>query len=98
MEELAAVAAYVGLKLLDGAISYVGGQLMSHALGDPTITDVRAWIQNAVAEIEAFVSAELKRQLDEKTLQQMRAGLEGINTDLYHYAKLGNPDQTNKYL
>jgi hypothetical protein len=98
MEQLAAVAAYVGLKLLDGAISYIGGQLMSHALGDPTITDVRAWIQNAVAEIEAFVSAELRRQLDERVLEQMRADLEGINTNLYHYASLESPNQTNRYL
>jgi hypothetical protein len=52
-------AAFVGLALLEGAISYVGGQAMASAMGGPTITDIRAWIAEAVAELEAFVSAEL---------------------------------------
>jgi hypothetical protein len=89
----------VGMALLEGAISYVGGQLMSHALGDPTITDVRAWIQNAVAEIEAFVSAELRHQLDEKVLEQMRANLQGITTNIYQYASLDpHHRERNRYL
>src|ERR1700730_12836130 len=99
MEELAAVAAFVGMALLQGAISYVGGQVMSKALGDPAITDVRAWIQNAVAEIEAFVSAELKRQLDEKIMEQMRTNLQGVVTDIYQYASLDPVNrEKNRYL
>ncbi|MES5482101.1 hypothetical protein QMZ05_05030 [Bradyrhizobium sp. INPA03-11B] len=99
MEELAAVAAFVGMALLQGAISYVGGQMMSNALGDPTITDVKTWIENAVAEIEAFVSAELRRQLDEKVLEQMRANLQGIVTDIYQYASLDPSNRKqNRYL
>jgi hypothetical protein len=72
---------------------------MASALGDPRISDVRAWIQNAVAELEAFVSAELKRQLDEKTMEQMRAELQGITTDIYQYASLEPANrERNKYL
>ena len=41
---LAGAAAFVGLELLKGALNYAGGRLLSSALGDPTITDVRAWI------------------------------------------------------
>jgi hypothetical protein len=96
---LGTVAAFVGLALLQGAISYVGGQLLSSALGDPKISDVRAWIQNAVAELEAFVSAELRRQLDERVMEQMRADLQGITTDIYQYASLRpSSRQRNKYL
>jgi hypothetical protein len=60
---------------------------------------VRAWIQNAVAEIEAFVSAELRRQLDEKVLEQMRANVQGITTDIYQYASLEVSNRNrNRYL
>lgn len=99
METLAAVAAFVGMALLQGAISYVGGQVMSSALGDPKITDVRAWIQNAVQEIEAYVSAELRRQLDERVLEQVRANLQGITINIYQYSSL-NPrrHERNRYL
>ncbi|TAZ83318.1 hypothetical protein ELH72_08595 [Rhizobium ruizarguesonis] len=85
---LAGAAAFVAVKLLEGAISYVGGKLMASALGDPVITDVRAWIENAVAELEAFVSAELKRQLDALVMQQMQADLQGVITNIYQYSSL----------
>ncbi|MCY0854040.1 hypothetical protein [Cupriavidus sp. D39] len=83
-----AAAAFVGLALLQGGISYVGGKVMSSALGDPTISDVRIWIQNAVAELEAYVSAELKIRLDALVMEQMRASLQGVTTILYEYASL----------
>ena len=81
-------AIFVGLALLRGAISYVGGQLMASALGGARITDVRTWIAEAVAELEAFVSAELRRQLTELVLNQMRADLEGVIQNVTEYSRL----------
>ncbi|WP_128931939.1 hypothetical protein [Bradyrhizobium zhanjiangense] len=74
---LGSAAAFVGLALLQGAISYVGGRLLASALGDPVISDVQSWLKNAIAELEAFVSAELRRQLDERVIEQMSRGLAG---------------------
>ena len=95
---LAAVS-FVGIALLQGAISYVGGQLAAAALGSATISDVQAWIHAAVAEIEAFVSAELRRQLDEKVIEQIRADLQGVITNLNEYASLMPKNlKQNRYL
>jgi hypothetical protein len=92
-------AALVGFWLLQGAISYVGGQLMASALGGARISDVQTWIAEAVAELEAFVSAELRRQLTELILNQMRADLDGIIQNLTEYSRLRKRDQaTNRFL
>ncbi|BBZ91326.1 hypothetical protein BRDID11004_75460 [Bradyrhizobium diazoefficiens] len=96
---LGSAAAFVGLALLQGAISYVGGRLLASALGDPVISDAQSWLKNAIAELEAFVSAELRRQLDERVMEQMRADLQGINTNLYQYSSLRASNRLrNKYL
>ena len=96
---LASAAAFVGLALLEGAIGYVGGRLMASALGDPSISDIRAWIEHAVAELKAFVSAELRRQLDQRVMEQMRADLQGIMINIYQYASLDPANrQANRYL
>jgi len=88
-------AAYVGKELLSGAIQYVGGKIMAQVLGDPTISDVKAWIQEAVAELEAYVSA----ALDAKVIEQMQADLESVNTRLHEYAALRPANQkTNRHL
>lgn len=72
---------------------------MSHALGDPVLSDVKSWIAAAVAEIEAFVSAELRRQLDALVIQNMQAELQAVNTSLYQYASLLPKNQRiNRYL
>ena len=88
-----AIAAFVGLALIQGAISYVGGKIMSQIMGDPSITDVHGWIEEAVGELESFVSAELQKDLDEKVIEQMRANLQGTITNLTHYADLSLRDQ-----
>ena len=49
---IGAVASFVGLALLQGAIAYVGGELMASVLGAARITDVRTWIREAVAELD----------------------------------------------
>jgi hypothetical protein len=92
-------AAWVGMKLLEGALNYAGGQLMAAALGDPTISDVRIWIQSAVAELEAFVSAELRRQLEANAMREMKADLQGVITNVHQYASLspGNRER-NRFL
>jgi hypothetical protein len=96
---LGVAAAFVGIALLQGAISYVGGVLMAKALGTARIEDVKEWIGEAVSELEAFVSAEVRRQLDEKVLQKLRSDLQGVITNLDHYARLGEAEQRdNKYL
>lgn len=92
---LGTAAAFVGIELLKGAISYVGGSVLSHALGAATINDVHTWILEAVAELEAFVSDELKKQLDDKVVEQLRSNLSGIITDLNQYASLKEEDQKN---
>ncbi|WP_271595926.1 hypothetical protein [Bradyrhizobium sp. CCBAU 25360] len=96
---LGSAAPFVGLALLQGAISYVGGRLSASALGDPVISDVQSWFKNAIAELEAFVSAELRRQLDQRAMEQMRADLPGINTNLCQYSSLRASNRPrNKYL
>jgi hypothetical protein len=80
--------AFVALALLQGAISYVGGKLMSSIMGDASIDDVKGWIQAAVAELERFVSAELKRQLDSKVIESMRADLSGVIENLREYSSI----------
>ena len=85
---LGAASAYVGLKLLDGAISYVGGLALARALGQPTISDVRLWIRAAVDEIKEFVSEELRRSLTANSIEEMRIDMLGIRENFYHYAHL----------
>jgi hypothetical protein len=81
-------AAWVGEKLLEGAIAYVGGRILGSALGGVSISDVEAWIHAAVADLEAFVSAELRRQLDAKVMEQIRAEVSGMRTDMQQFASL----------
>lgn len=82
------VAAYVGLKLLDGAISYAGGEALRKALGRPTLSDVELWIRAAVDELKTFVSEELRRSLKESAVDEIRSELLGTRDNLYHYASL----------
>ena len=58
-----------------------------------------SWIQNAVAELKAFVSEELRRQLDERVIEQLQADLQGVIINLHQYASLRSSSrQRNKYL
>jgi hypothetical protein len=77
-------AAGVVWALLEGALSYVGGQMLSKALGGATITDVHVWIQQAVLELESFIAA----KLDEKVLEQIQTNVSGLQTDMNQYARL----------
>ena len=93
------VAVWVGEELLKGAIAYVGGLALGSALGNATISDVQAWITAAVAELEAFVSAELQKQLDQKVLDQLQADLYGAKQNLGEYASLAPGNRTaNRFL
>ena len=94
-----AVAGFVGLGLLNGALSFVGGETLRQALGYPAISDVRIWIRHAVAELKAFVSSELQRQLDDIELRDMENDLQGILNNLYQYAELSSENQkSNRFL
>jgi hypothetical protein len=91
MEEIALLVGY----LIEGALSYVGGQLMKSAMGDATITDVQTWIRAAVAELEAFLSA----KLDDLLMQQMTAELAQLKQNLTEYASLSPHNlKANRYL
>ena len=93
------VTGFVGLALLNGALSFVGGQLLRNALGYPSISDVRIWIRHAVAELKAFVSEELQRQLDDLELRDMENELQGILNNLHQYAELSSENQkSNRFL
>lgn len=83
-----AAAALVAQKLLEGALQYAGGQILAHALGAATITDVRTWIIAAVAQIQAFVSEELRKQLSQLVLDEMGADLQGVVSHINQYAAL----------
>jgi hypothetical protein len=65
-----AIAALLG-KMAEGALNWMGSNAAQHWLGVPQIIDTRSWIENAVQELEKFISADLKRQLDEHDLTQM---------------------------
>src|SRR5215469_14686348 len=88
-------AAWVGQKLLEGALQYEGGQIMSRALGDPVLSDVRSWIAAAVAEIKAFIQAALTQVV----INDMQAELDAVNTAIYEYASLKPQNQKeNRFL
>jgi hypothetical protein len=91
MEIVAAVVGY----LLEGAFQYVGGALMSSALGGATITDVHTWIREAVVELEAFVAA----KLDQLVLQQLAGDMDQAKANIQEYASLKPRERSkNRYL
>mgnify|MGYP003381741482 CR=1 FL=1 len=90
-----AAVAYVVEYLVQGAIAYVGGQLMGSALGGATIIDVRTWIREAVAELEGFIAA----KLDEKTIEEMTDDLGSVRKSLREYSALSKGNQPkNRFL
>jgi hypothetical protein len=88
---LGVAAGFVVVELLKGAIEYVGGRVMSSAFGDATITDVRTWIREAVAELEAFIS----EQLTELVMNEITSDLDGVIKNLREYASLKQEDQSS---
>lgn len=87
--------AWVGIKLTEGAIAFVGGELLRIALGEPSISDVKKWIEHAVRELKEFVAEQLRRQ----TLAQIDADLSGVIYNVHHYAALTDENQQkNVYL
>ena len=94
-----AVAGFVGLELLRGALAFVGGKALNNALGYASISDVRMWTRQAVAELKAFVSEELQRQLEDLVLRKMEAELAETLIHIEQYAELSKETQaSNKFL
>ncbi len=97
-EQLFDAASYVGEKLLGGAIGYAGGLILSKALGEVTLLDVKKWIDGAVAELERFISDELRRKFYEQAEQNMTADLRMVEESLGQYASLTAGQSGSKYL
>ena len=83
-----AVAGFVGLALLKGVLSFVGGKALQSALGDPKISDACIWTRQTIEEFKAFISEELRRQLDEYALDELETDLKSTLDNLHHYARL----------
>ncbi len=71
-------AAEVGIALFNSAISRISDQLMGGIFGSGTGSDqnldqIHTWIQNAVADLERFVTAELKAEFYAQTQVQFDA-------------------------
>jgi hypothetical protein len=79
------IVLYVGKELLNGVIQGVGQQLLQGILGGVKTIDVRTWVREAVAQIEEFVSEELRHQLTELVMKQMNADLQGVSLNASQY-------------
>lgn len=71
-----------------GCSSICWWAVLANALGQVKITDVRTWIAEAVAQIQAFVREELRRQLTQLVLDEMEADLQGVISHVNQYASL----------
>jgi hypothetical protein len=87
--------AVVAMWLAEGAVAYVGGQLLGKLLGDPSLRDISKLIKRAVEEIKQFVRAELRRQIEENEITRMEAALDAAFRNLRQYsiASQGNPQE-----
>lgn len=66
---------------------------MANALGSAKIVDVRTWIMEAVAQIQAFVHEELRKQLSKLVIDQMEAELQACISHANQYAALSRVNQ-----
>lgn len=82
--------------LAQGAVSYMGGKLLSSIMHDPSISDVEGMIRNAIAEINAYT----RRVIEENEIRKLVAQMDSITRNLRQYANATTiPDmQANKYL
>lgn len=93
--QVASAVIWVGTKLLEGAVAYVGGQVLAQMLGGTTIGDVNDWIRSAIGELEQFFSD----KLDDQAIRRITADAQGIQQNLLEYAALSPTNQTgNRFL
>lgn len=81
---LLAAATWAGTKLLQQAASYIGGAILSEAFNNPSIADVKGWVQDSVAEVESSI-AKLSDKIDAFNLNQMTSGLESLKRQFMEY-------------
>jgi hypothetical protein len=77
-------ATWLAAAVLEAGLKWATGTALDAAMGGFTLNDVHTWIRQAVAEIEAFVSA----KLDEKVLEQIRSHVEAMRDLMNQYASL----------
>ena len=94
------VTATAGKELLTIALSFLGRTFLNRAFGQGSASDVRTWIRDAVEELKDFVSEELRRQLDDRALDDMQDRVFALATNLHQYANLTTEDSkpANLYL
>jgi len=74
-------------KLYDKLLEYVSGHTLSSVFPEPTIADVKGWIQNAVLNLEAKID-QLSRKIDRDNLISMQSDLDAIRNQFADYASL----------
>jgi len=74
-------------KLLDQATTYAGGAAMASAFHETSIEDAKAWIDDGVKTIEGSIAG-LNARIQADLLNQMRADLDTVKSQLHEYAAL----------
>lgn len=82
-----AAAVAVAIWLAQGAVSYVGGTLMSKVLGHPSLSDVQNLIKNSIDELKNYIRDEVQRIIEENETTKMVASLNSIMRNLKQYDK-----------
>ena len=68
--------------LAQGAVTYIGGRLLSSVVDDSRLSDVNTLIRNAVSEIAVYT----RRAIEENDVQQLVASMDSVKTNLRQYA------------
>lgn len=74
--------------LAEGAVAYIGGQAIRSILGSGSkydLSDVQAWVEDAIKSIQAFVSEELHRQFDQEAIKLIADQLSQSRLNMLDY-------------
>ena len=84
---LATAGAWAANKLLEQTISYVGGEIISKAFSRSSISDVKDWVQNAIAGVESSLG-NLSDKIEADKMAEMTSRLESLKHQFMEYASL----------
>ena len=70
--------------LAEGAVTYLGGQLMKNVLGNPDLNDIESVIRAAITAINAAT----RQAIDENEIRKLVASMQAIMRNLKDYAEL----------